>query len=53
MDSTRGLDATLVRVEVGGESHYARAGSTRAAWTTFDGVPAVEAVWSWEGGEVV
>ena len=53
MDPIRGLDATLVRVEVGGESHQARAGATRVAWTTRDGVPAVEAVWDWDGGEVV
>ena len=52
MDLTRGLDATLVRVEADGESHHARANATRVAWTTHDGVPAVEAVWSWDGGEV-
>jgi hypothetical protein len=52
MDPTRGLDATLVCVEADGESHYARAHTTRVAWTTHSGVPAVEAVWSWDGDEV-
>lgn len=47
-----GLGSTLVRVETGGAAHQARAGSTRASWVTHDGVPAVEAVWTWEGGQV-
>lgn len=53
MDAVRGLDATLVRVEAGGGFHHARAHATRVAWTTHDGVPAVEAVWNWDGGEVL
>ncbi len=52
MDPIRGLDATLARVGTDCEPHHAMANATRVAWTTRDGVPAVEAVWDWDGGEV-
>jgi hypothetical protein len=52
MDRAGGLEATLVRVEAGGARHHARADATHVAWTTRAGVPAVEAVWNWDGGEV-
>jgi len=48
----RGLDATLVRVHAGGAWRKPHAGSARAGWTSHDGVPAVQAVWTWDGGEV-
>jgi hypothetical protein len=52
MDAVRGLERTMVGVEVGGVWHEPTARGTRVAWTTHDGVPGVEAVWSWAGGEV-
>jgi hypothetical protein len=52
MDAVRGLEETMLSVEAGGASHQPMADGTRVRWTTCDGVPAVEAVWSWAGGEV-
>ena len=51
MDADRGLERTMVGVGIGGAWHEPTAGATRVRWTTRDGVPAVEAVWSWTGGE--
>ncbi len=51
MDAEQGLERTMVGVEAGGAWHEPTARATRVRWTTHDGVPAVEAVWSWAGGE--
>ena len=53
MDAVRGLEQTVVRVEVGGALHEPTAEGTRVRWTLRDGVPAVEAMWSWTGGDVI
>jgi hypothetical protein len=52
MDADCGLERTMVGVEVGGAWYGATAAATRVRWTTRDGVPAVEAVWSWTGGTI-
>jgi hypothetical protein len=53
MDPALGLEATMARVESGGASHEPKTEGLRASWTTRDGVPAVEARWTWPGGEVI
>ena len=51
MDADCGLERTMMGVEVCGAWQQPAAGATRVRWTARSGVPAVEAVWSWAGGE--
>ena len=53
LDPESGLRTTLLRVFAGGRSDTARPDTLRVSWVDHDGVPAAEARWRWQGGEVV
>jgi hypothetical protein len=52
MDPERGLSSTALRVLAAGRDESAQPASLRVGWTTRSGVPAVEATWRWQGGDV-
>jgi hypothetical protein len=51
-DAERGLAPTVMHVTAAGRDHQPQQDQLQVAWASRAGVPAVEAVWGWRGGEV-